>query len=72
MASAWQRPIATEAERERLARRRASAATALLLLEQSEAAWQLFQHHADPTARNYLVHRAGPQGVSARLLVERL
>jgi hypothetical protein len=58
-------------EQERRARRQASAATALLL-GQPEAAWPVFRHRPDPTARTYLLHRAAPRGVPALLLVGRL
>jgi formylglycine-generating enzyme required for sulfatase activity len=52
--------------------RQANAAIALLLLNQAERIWPLFQHRPDPSLRTCLVNRAAPLGVAARLLVERL
>jgi formylglycine-generating enzyme required for sulfatase activity len=58
--------------RERQARRQATAAATLLRLGRAEEVWPLFQAKPDPTARSFLVRRAGPLGVDARLLVRRL
>jgi formylglycine-generating enzyme required for sulfatase activity/tetratricopeptide (TPR) repeat protein/tRNA A-37 threonylcarbamoyl transferase component Bud32 len=71
-ASAWHRPVVGEAERVALARRQANAAVALLHLGRPERVWPLLRHSPYPDLRTYLIHRLGPLGVEARLLVERL
>ncbi len=58
--------------RERLARRQANAAVALLRSNQSQAVWPLLKHSPDPRLRSYLIHRLGPLGVDARIVVRRL
>jgi formylglycine-generating enzyme required for sulfatase activity len=71
-ASVWHRPVLPPREHDRHARRQAGAAVTLLHLGQPGQAWPLFRHSPDPTARSYLVQRAGLLGVDARLLVRRL
>jgi formylglycine-generating enzyme required for sulfatase activity len=71
-ASVWHRPVPAAAEQARLARRQATAAATLLRLGQAEAAWPLWRHTPDPTARSYLVQRAASLGVGAGLLAQRL
>ncbi|MCY2986642.1 MAG: hypothetical protein NTY19_02080, partial [Planctomycetota bacterium] len=63
---------ATEAVLDQLGSRQANAAAALLRLNSSEKAWQLFQHRPDPTARSYLIHRVSPLGVDPKMIVARL
>jgi serine/threonine protein kinase/formylglycine-generating enzyme required for sulfatase activity len=73
VASVWHRPVVPETELETLARRQANAAAALLRLGQDNNVWNLLQHHdSDPRRRTYLLHRFGPLGVDAELLVKRL
>jgi len=43
--------------KERLAKRQANAAVALLKLDRSESVWPLFKHSPDPRLRSYLIHR---------------
>jgi formylglycine-generating enzyme required for sulfatase activity len=38
----------------------------------TERVWSLLKHKADPTLRSYLIDRAGPGGVDARVLIARL
>jgi formylglycine-generating enzyme required for sulfatase activity len=71
-ASVWHRPAATDAANERLAERRANAAVALLRMNRPEAVWPLLKHGPDPRVRSYLVHRLGPLGADAGVLVKRL
>jgi len=63
---------AKEQERQSLASRQANAAAALLRLNQSEKAWQVFQHCPNPTARSYLIHRVSPAGVDPKVILTRL
>ena len=50
-------PDATEDAKEKLAKRQANAAVALLRLNQPSKVWPLLKHSPDPTARSYLIHR---------------
>ncbi len=72
VASVWHRPLVTEADRLALARRQASAAAALLLLGDAEAAWPVLRHAPTPDARSYLVRDLAPRGVGAAVLAKRL
>jgi formylglycine-generating enzyme required for sulfatase activity len=51
-----------------LARRQASIGTALLVVGRTEQVWPLFKHRSDPTLRSYLIDRAEPGGVDAKIL----
>ena len=57
---------------ENLAKRQANAAVALLRMNQPEKVWPLLKHSPDPRVRSYLVHRLGPLGADAKIIVERL
>jgi formylglycine-generating enzyme required for sulfatase activity len=59
-------------DRERLAKRQANAAATLLKLERGAKVWPLLAHRPDPRVRSYLIHRLGPLGVDARVLLGRL
>jgi formylglycine-generating enzyme required for sulfatase activity len=61
-----------EEEKERLAKRQANAAVALLRMGQPGRVWPLLKHSPDPRVRSYLIHRFGPLGADARALVKRL
>jgi formylglycine-generating enzyme required for sulfatase activity/tRNA A-37 threonylcarbamoyl transferase component Bud32 len=71
-ASLWHRPVIAEDIKERLAKRQANAAVALLRLGRPERVWPLFQHRPDPRVRSYLIHRLSPLGMSAGAMVKRL
>jgi formylglycine-generating enzyme required for sulfatase activity len=58
--------------RERLARRQANAAVILLRMDHPENVWPLLKHCPDPRVRSYLIHRLGPLGAKAGVLVQRL
>jgi eukaryotic-like serine/threonine-protein kinase len=62
----------SDENREKLAKRQANAAVALLRLNQPGKVWPLLKHHPDPRVRSYLIHRQGPMGADAALLVKRL
>jgi formylglycine-generating enzyme required for sulfatase activity len=61
-----------EATRERLAKRQANAAVALLRMNRPAGVWPLLKHSEDPRVRSYLIHRLGPMGVEARTIISRL
>ena len=61
--------------REKLAKRQANAAVALLRLKQEEKVWPLLargQEPDDPRVRSYLIHRFGPLGAEAAAIIKRL
>jgi len=63
---------ATEPDKEKLAKRQANAAVALLRMNQPVKVWPLLKHSPDPRVRSYLIHRLGPLGVDAATIVKRL
>jgi formylglycine-generating enzyme required for sulfatase activity len=65
-------PGAADEAKVSLARRQASIGTALLVMGRTEPVWPLLQHQPDPTRRSYLIDRAGPGGVEAKVLIARL
>jgi formylglycine-generating enzyme required for sulfatase activity len=71
-ATVWHRPLVPDEAKERLARRKASAAVALLRLGQAERVWPLLRHQPDPRLRSYLIHRFSPLGADAVSLRKRL
>jgi formylglycine-generating enzyme required for sulfatase activity len=66
------KPSSEDDGKERLAKRQANAAVALLKLGQPAKAWPLMQSSSDPTARSYLIHRLSPLGADPTVLVKRL
>jgi len=70
--SVWHRPLVPEEARDRLAKRQANAAVALLRLERERNVWPLLQHRPDPRARSYLIHRLGPLGADPNQLLTQL
>jgi formylglycine-generating enzyme required for sulfatase activity len=69
------RPLTAEAgedAKEKLAKRQARAAVALLKLKHADKVWPLLKHNSDPRVRSYLIHLMGPLGVDAGMLVKRL
>jgi formylglycine-generating enzyme required for sulfatase activity len=58
--------------KEKLAKRQANAAVALLRLNVPDKVWPLLQHSPDPRVRSYLIHRISPLGADASALVRRL
>jgi formylglycine-generating enzyme required for sulfatase activity len=57
--------------REKLAKRQANAAVALLRMNQPEKVWPLLKHRPDPRARSYLIHRLSPLGADAGAILKR-
>jgi serine/threonine protein kinase/formylglycine-generating enzyme required for sulfatase activity len=62
----------SDGKREKLAKRQANAAVALLRMDQPEKVWPLLRHGPDPRVRSYLVHRLSPLGANAKAIVRRL
>lgn len=58
--------------RERLARRQAGVAVALIRLGAGNAVWPLLKAGPDPTARSHFIHLAGLLGDSAGVLIRRI
>ena len=52
----------TDDDKEKLAKRQANAAVALLRLGQPDEVWPLLKHGPDPRVRSYLIHRLSPRG----------
>jgi serine/threonine protein kinase/formylglycine-generating enzyme required for sulfatase activity len=65
-------PHAENDAEERLARRQANAAVALLRMNQSTKVWPLLKHSPDPRVRSYLIHQFAPLGADASSILERL
>ena len=61
-----------EEAKEKLAKRQANAAVALLRMNQPAKVWPLLKHSPDPRVRSYLIHRLGPLGADAGAIVKRL
>ena len=64
--------VAGEDAKEKLAKRQANAAVALLKMNQPERMWPLLKHSRDPRVRSYLIHLFGPLGVDMETVVKRL
>jgi formylglycine-generating enzyme required for sulfatase activity len=62
----------SDEKREKLAKRQANAAVALLRMNQPEKVWSLLKHSPDPRVRSYLIHRLGPLGADAGAIIKRL
>ncbi|HUT94806.1 MAG TPA: protein kinase [Thermoguttaceae bacterium] len=62
----------SQAEIERRAARMANACIALTRLGESDVLWPLLDSSEDPRLRTLLVHRAGPYGMDANTLLDRL
>jgi formylglycine-generating enzyme required for sulfatase activity len=65
-------PDAKDDAKERLAKRQANAAVALLRMEHPEMVWPLLRHSPDPRGRSYLVDRLAPLGADPGAIVRRL
>jgi formylglycine-generating enzyme required for sulfatase activity len=69
--SVWHRPLVSEEAKDRMAKRQANAAVALLRLDRESRVWPLLRHRPDPRARSYLIHRLSPLGADPdRVLVQ--
>jgi formylglycine-generating enzyme required for sulfatase activity len=63
---------AREDAREKLAKRQANAAVALLKMDAPAKVWPLLRHSPDPRVRSYLIHRLRPLGADPGAVVKRL
>jgi formylglycine-generating enzyme required for sulfatase activity len=70
--SVWHRPLVPEEAKDRLAKRQANAAVALLRLGREQKVWPLLQHRPDPRTRSYLLHRFGPLAVDPNQVLVQL
>jgi formylglycine-generating enzyme required for sulfatase activity len=64
-------PDAKHDAKEKLAKRQANAAVALLKMGRPEKVWPLLKQSPDPRVRSYLIHRLGPLGADAKVIVKR-
>ena len=62
----------SDESREKLAKRQANAAVALLRMKQPAKVWPLLKHSPDPRVRSYLIHRLSPLGADAKAIVKQL
>src|SRR5262245_1000791 len=58
--------------REKLAKRQANVAVALLRMNHPEKMWPLLKHSPDPRVRSYLIHRLYPLGADGGAIFKRL
>ncbi len=65
-------PAAKNEDQEKVAKRQANAALALLKLDRPEKAWTVLKHSPNPRARSYLIHRLYPFGVDSVAISKRL
>jgi serine/threonine protein kinase/formylglycine-generating enzyme required for sulfatase activity len=65
-------PQADENEKERLAKRQANAAVALLRLGRAEPVWPLLKASPDPRVRSYIIHWLSPRGGDPQAILQRL
>jgi serine/threonine protein kinase/formylglycine-generating enzyme required for sulfatase activity len=64
--------MAGDGGKEKLAKRQANAAVALLRMNQPEKVWPLLKHSPDSRVRSYMIHRFAPLGADARAIVKHL
>jgi len=65
-------PGTNEDDKEKLARRQAGAAVALLRMGQDAPVWPLLRHGPDPGRRSYLIHWLHSRGADPLTLIRRL
>ena len=61
-----------EANKDKLAKRQANGAVALLRMNQPERVWPLLMHSPDPRVRSYLIHRLSPLGADPTAIANRI
>jgi serine/threonine protein kinase/tetratricopeptide (TPR) repeat protein len=61
-ASVWHRPLVPSEAKDRIARRQARGAVALVRLGKAESVWPLLRHSADPRLRSFVVNWLSPLG----------
>jgi serine/threonine protein kinase/formylglycine-generating enzyme required for sulfatase activity len=65
-------PDAQNDAKEKLAKRQANAAVALLRMQRPEKVWPLLKHRPDPRIRSYVIHRLAPLSADASAILQRL
>ncbi len=65
-------PDAKDDDKEKLAKRQANGAVALLRMNKPAQVWPLLKHSPDPRARSYLIHRLASLGADAGAIIQRL
>lgn len=65
-------PDAKDEAKEKLAKRQANAAGALLRMNQPAKAWPLLEHSPDPRVRTWIIHRLALLGIDPAALAERI
>jgi serine/threonine protein kinase/formylglycine-generating enzyme required for sulfatase activity len=70
--SVWHLPVIPEAAQDRLAKRQAQAAVALLQLGEANRVWPFLTHSSDPRLRTFLIHRFKELRTDPQLLLDRL
>ena len=63
---------AKDDDKDKLAKRQANAAVALLRMNQPAKVWPLLRHSPNPMVRSYLINQFGPMGADASALIQRL
>ena len=66
------RPVVNEGAKDRLAKRQAKAAVALLRMGAAEQVWPLLRHQPDPRLRTYLIHSLAEYGMDASTVFTRM
>ena len=64
-------PDTNEDAKEALAKRQANAAVALVKMNHAAEVWPLLKHSPDPRVRTWIIHRLGPMGADAKVIVKR-
>ena len=64
--------LSADDAKEKLAKRQANAAVALVRMNQAHKVWPLLKHSPDPRVRSSLVHWLAPRGADAAPVIERL
>jgi serine/threonine protein kinase/formylglycine-generating enzyme required for sulfatase activity/tetratricopeptide (TPR) repeat protein len=67
-ASVWQRPRPSEEEKDRLAKRQAKAAIALIQMGKGDLVWPRLRHSSDPRLRSFIVNLLNPLGVDPAIV----
>jgi serine/threonine protein kinase/formylglycine-generating enzyme required for sulfatase activity/tetratricopeptide (TPR) repeat protein len=67
-ASVWQRPRPLEEDKDRLAKRQARAAIALMRIGKVEAIWPLLRHSPDPRLRSFIINLLNPLGADSAII----
>ena len=71
-ASVWHRPVITEETRDRLAKRQARAAVAMVRMGKADDVWTLLRHSADPRLRSFIVNWLNLLGADPKLIAAEL